>query len=260
MLKSLVDTLTTPSNLFVVLAVLGLVLMLLRWRRSGLSFSVLGLSGLLVFGYTSASELLMAPLVSRFPPLPLETAPAPFGIIIMTSGVNEVHARHTGALMELTDSGDAVPIAALLARRYPQARLVISSGSTLPEPVGPAFGIQRILLAFDVAPDRIAMDTTSASTVERARNSIALVGEDRDQVWWVVASAHRMPRIMGVFRAQGFEPVPYPVDFRWIPPFHPLYTYPLADGLDLSDTAAKEWKGLAFYWLQGHTNSFFPAP
>lgn len=260
MLKSILDFLTTPSNAFVILVVLGLALLVARWRRSGLTCSVVGVLGLLMFGYFSVSDVLMAPLVSRFPPVPLDAMPIPHGIIIMGDGVNEAYAQHTGALLELTESGDAVPIAALLAQRYPQARIIISSGSALPGRDGPAFGIKRILLEFGVASNRISLDAASLNTRERVRNSIELMGDDRDQVWWVVTSAHRMPRVMGVFRAMGVQPYPYPVDFRWTPPFALFYPYPLTHGLRLTDVAADEWKGLAFYWYRGHTSAFFPAP
>ncbi|WP_299553836.1 YdcF family protein [uncultured Tateyamaria sp.] len=260
MLRSSLVFLTTPSNFLVLLIVLGLGLMLMRSRRLGLSCSTLGTMGLLTFGYTSAGELLMAPLVTRFPPVSIDTAPAPHGIVIVGSGVNEVHAQHTGAILELTENGDAVPIAALIAQRYPQARIVVSSGSTLPAPLGPAHGIQRILQEFGVAKDRIAIDPSSTSTVERVRNAINLIGEDKDKTWWVISSAHRMPRVMGVFRTMGMEPLPYPVDFRWIPPFDPLYTYPLTDGLRMTDAAVKEWRGLTLYWYQGHISAYFPSP
>lgn len=260
MLRSIVDFLTTPSNFLILLVVLGLCLILMRRRKSGLYSGAFGTIGLLVFGYSSAGEALMAPLVTRFPPVSLESSPTPDGIVIVGSGVNEVHAQHTGALLELEENGDAVPIVGLLARRYPQARIVVTSGSPLPPPLGPAYGIQRILQEFGVAEGRVSIDAASTNTVERVRNAINLIGEDREKTWWVVTSAHRMPRVMGVFRKMGMEPVPYPVDFRWIPPFDPLYTYHLTDGLEMTDLASKEWRGLILYWYQGHTDTFFPSP
>ncbi|WP_299705030.1 YdcF family protein [uncultured Tateyamaria sp.] len=260
MLRSIVDYVTTPSNFLILLIVLGLCLIVMRWRRLGLFSGALGTIGLLIFGYSSAGEVLMAPLVTRFPPVSPETVPAPDGIVVVGSGINEVHAQHTGALLELKEDGDAVPIVGLLAQRYPRARIVVTSGSPLPPPLGPAYGIQRILQEFGVAKDRIIIDATSANTVERVRNAIALIGEDRKKTWWVITSAHRMPRVIGVFRNMGMEPVPYPVDFRWIPPFDPLYTYHLTDGLRMTDLASKEWRGLALYWYQGHTDTFFPSP
>ncbi|SMD03100.1 YdcF family protein [Primorskyibacter flagellatus] len=263
MIRSLLVFMTTPSNFMVLLVVAGLALFLLRLRRLGFSALVLGTAGLLVFGYTSANELLLAPLVSRFPAMALEEAPEPFGIVLVGGGVNEVHAQRTGALMELTEDGDAIPIAALLARRFPAARIIVSSGSGAsgpPAPLRQADGMRRILLEFGVADDRIDVEGDSGSTFERVRNSIALIGEDKDETWWVLSSAHRMPRVIGTFRKLGMDPVPYPVDFRWIPPFDPFYTYRFTDGLQLTDLAVKEWLGLASYWYQGRTASYFPAP
>ncbi len=260
MLRSFLVFATTPSNFLILLILLGLILLALRWRRLGMGAATLGTAGLLTFGYSSAGELLMAPLVTRFPPVPLETAPEPFGLILVGSGFNEVHANHTGALLELGESGDAVPIAALLAQRYPQARIILVDGSPLPSPLGPAEGMRRVLLEFGVAEDRIVMDTVSTSTFERVQNAIALMGADRDKSWWVITSAHRMPRVMGVFEAQGLAPLPYPVDFRWIPPFDPSYTYPLSGGLQMTDEAMKEWRGLLLYWMEGKIGSYFPSP
>ncbi|WP_299648870.1 YdcF family protein [uncultured Tateyamaria sp.] len=252
--------LTTPSNALVLLIVLGLGLMLLRWRRLGMSAALLGTVGLLTFGYSSAGELLMAPLVSRFAPPDLETVSAPFGIIVTGDGVNEVSSRTTGALMELTEAGDSVPISALLALRYPNAQLILIGGSGHPRPTRPADGMRRILMEFGVDEDRITIDADSLSTHERVTNAMGVIGADRDKTWWLVTSAHRMPRAIGVFRAQGLEPIPYPVDFRWIPPFDPLYTYPLTEGLAMTDTAAKEWLGMLLYRMQGKTQTYFPAP
>ena len=263
MLKSLLVFVTTPSNFLILLVVGGVFLLLLRLRRLGLFTTALGTAGLLIFGYTSANELLLAPLVSRFPAMTLEEPPEPFGIVLVGGGVNEVHAQSTGALMELTEDGDAIPIAALLARRFPDARIIVSSGSGSggpPAPLRQADGMRRILLEFGVADDRIAVEGQSGSTFERVRNSIALIGDDKDETWWVLSSAHRMPRVIGTFRQLGMDPAPFPVDFRWIPPFDPFYTYRFTDGLQLTDLAVKEWLGLTSYWYQGRTSEYFPAP
>ncbi|MEP1612827.1 MAG: YdcF family protein [Roseobacter sp.] len=263
MAMSVLAFITVPSNFLILLIVIGLCLFVLRWRRLGISAIGLGTAGFLTFGYTSAGELLMAPLVSRFPPVVLENAPEPFGIILVGSGINEVHANRTGALMELTEDGDGVPITALLARRFPQAHIIVSSGSGssgTPAPLRPADGIRRILLELGIAEDRITIEPNSGSTFETARNAIALIGEDIDETWWVITSAHRMPRLIGAFRKLGGRPVPYPVDFRWIPPFSPFYTYQFTEGMGMTDTATKEWLGLMMYWYQNKTTNYFPAP
>jgi len=260
MARSALQFILTPSNLFLILTLLGMVFLVIRWRRLGIGFSVLGLGGMLVFGYTSTAEVLMAPLVSRFPAVDATKADPPFGLIVMAGGINEVHATHNNALIELEDGGERVPIAALLARRYPQARLILSGGSSRAQPLREIDGMVRILQSFGVAPERLEVEDRSANTASRARNTLALIGTDQDRDWWLVTSAHKIPRAMGSFRALGFEPIPYPVDFRWIPPFDPSHFYTLPKGLGMTDDAAHEWMGLLFYWMRGRTDSFFPGP
>ena len=120
--------------------------------------------------------------------------------------------------------------------------------------------MERVLHSFGVAPERISVDTQSATTLARVQNTLALVGDDRDAVWWVITPAHRMPRVIGTYRANDFNPVPYPIDFEWIPPIDLTYTYALLDGLRLTDKGAHEWRGLVFYYLRGRTQVLFPAP
>ncbi|MEL6681096.1 MAG: YdcF family protein [Pseudomonadota bacterium] len=263
MLKTIIDFLTTPSTLFLALVCVALIALLARWRRSAISFLTLGIAGFITFGFTSLSEVLIAPLVTRFPPVDLSQTQPPFGLIILGAGLNEVHARHNQALLEFEDGAEAVPTAALLAQRYPNARIIVSGGSGTnfpPEPLRGVDGMRRVLTELGVAEDRIVIDPNSPSTEARARNTLALVGEDTDKVWWVITPAHRMPRLIGTYRKLGFEPVPYPVDFKWIPPFDFTYLYQFSDGLHLTDAGAHEWRGLLFYYLTGKMDTLFPGP
>jgi len=72
-----------------------------------------------------------------------------------------------------------------------------------------------------------------------------------------VTAAYHLPRAIGAFRKVGFPVEPYPVDWRT----RSLRLFPtLGDGLRLTDTAVREWVGLAVYWLTGHSLQLFPAP
>lgn len=263
-MRDLLEFIAKPSNLFVTFIVIGFVLLMLRrLRRLAMSCLALGTAALLTFGYSSAGELLMAPLVSRFPPLKIEEIPEPFGIIVLGGGLNETYAKRTGVPVELGEDGDIVVITAILAKRFPQARIIVSAGSGGPWPAAPlreADGVGRFLTESGISTTRLFIDGLSGSTFERVRNSINLMGEDRDQTWLVIGSAHKMPRVMGTFRTFKMEPLPYPVDFRWIAPFDPFYTYTFASGLRMTDLAAKEWLGLLMYRYQGKITRFFPGP
>lgn len=261
--KSTADFLATPSNLLFLLLLTGLLALLLRARRTGVLCTGLAVGGMVLFGCTALSAALMAPLVTRFPALDVATAPAPFGIILLGGGINEEIAAHYGALLEFAHDEEVVPTAALLAARYPAARIVVSAGRAGDDPAAPlreADGIRRVLIAFGVEARRIAIDAHPDSTVTRVANTIALVGEDRDETWWVITSAHRMPRTIGTYRRAGLDPVPFPVDFRWLPPFEPFALSPILDGLERTDKAVHEWLGLLVYRWTGRTDVLFPGP
>jgi uncharacterized SAM-binding protein YcdF (DUF218 family) len=260
--SSAVDVVTTPSSLFLALSVGGLLCLCAGWRRAATAGLASGTLGVLLFGVTSLSEVVVAPLVSRFPPVELASAEPPHGLIVLGAGLNEVYAAEMGVPMELEDGGEAVPIVALLARRYPQARIIVSGGgSAYPlAPLRAADGMRRLLIDFGVTADRIEVDADSQTTAQRALNTLRLVGDDRDQTWWVITPAHRMPRLIGTYRRHGFDPVAYPIDFKWMPPFSPTYLYGVPDGLALTDAGAKEWFGLVLYYLTGRTDALFPGP
>jgi len=260
--SSIVDVLTTPSSLFLTLSLGGFACLAAGFRRGAFAGLTLGLAGFLGFGVTSLSEVMIAPLVARFPPVDLSLAEPPFGLIVLGAGLNEIYASHMGVPLELEEGGEAVPVAALLARRYPEARIVVSGGGSAwpPAPLRAVDGMRRVLMEFGVAADRIEIDARSQTTAQRAENTLRLIGEDRDKTWWVITPAHKMPRLIGVYRQLGFDPVPYPVDFKWMPPFSLTYFYGLTDGLALTDAAAKEWLGLTLYYMTGKTDALFPGP
>lgn len=257
-----VSVVTTPSSLFLTLSLAGLACLAAGFRRGALVSLTPGLVGVLAFGVTSLSEVLIAPLVARFPPVDLASAEAPFGLIVLGAGLNEVYASHTGVPLELEEGGEAVQVAALLARRYPEARTIVSGGGSAwaPPPLRAADGMRRVLMELGVPAERIRIDAGSQTTIQRVENTLRLVGTDRDRTWWVITPAHRMPRVIGVYRHLGFDPVPYPIDFQRMPPFSLTYLYGLTDGFALTDAGAKEWLGLTLYDLTGKTDTLFPGP
>lgn len=253
-LRGILDFLLVPSNLFFLLAFVALAALFLGRIRLAKGCLAGSVAGFFLFGYSSASELMMIPLDTRFPPLDLATAPPPDGIIVPGGMILEKHAATRGTLVEFSgDGAEAVPTVAILARRYPQARIITSGGDE-------AEGARRILIASGIDPARIQSDPSSGSTTQRVQNVLRLIGEDRTGTWWLVTSAHRMPRTIGTFRKAGLDPVPCPVDYRWIPPTLITWFYGLREGLALTDAAAHEWVGLVFYRVTGKTDTLFPGP
>lgn len=253
-IRSIVDFLLVPSNIFFLLSALALIFILLNRIRLGRNLLASSVIGFFLFGYSSLAELLIIPLDTRFPPLNLDSAAPPDGIIVPGGMINDYAVEKRGALAEFSgDGAEAVPTVAILAKRYPEARIITSG-------VNEADGAKRLLMRFGIDPARIRSDPSAGTTRQNIHNILGLVGRNQEETWWLVASSHRMPRLMGTFRKAGFDPVPYPVDFRWLPPFRPDWFYGFRKGLALTDAATHEWIGLLFYRLTGRTDELFPGP
>jgi uncharacterized SAM-binding protein YcdF (DUF218 family) len=112
-----------------------------------------------------------------------------------------------------------------------------------------------------VPESQMLFENRSRNTFENAAFTKELVKPRPGEDWLLVTSAYHMPRAMGIFRAQGMNPLAFPVDYR---------TYgngqdfrPLADGslaIRNFETAAREWVGLLVYRLTGKTDALLPGP
>ncbi len=230
--------------------------------RRGARRAALGcLAVLLVIGVAPAGALLIAPLENRFPQPPANLPP-PYGVVVLGGAIDDDISRARGQAT-FDEGAERLTETAILARRYPTARIVYTGGSNslLGRPSNEAEEARRLLAAMGVDPQRITLETRSRNTDENARFTAALVHPEPDQTWLVVTSAHHMPRAMGLFRKAGFAAVADPVDYRteggrgdW------RVSASLPRGLALFDLAAHEWVGLAAYRLSGRVDAWFPGP
>ena len=150
---------------------------------------------------------------------------------------------------------------AMLARHFPDIPIIVAAGSgdVRGERATEAAAIAPYLEALGIAPSRVTLEAVSRNTFENAVESWRRIGPEPGGRWLLVTSAFHMPRAMGVFRAAGWDPVPYPVDYlvsgqeRW-----PVLA-PAARWLDLR-LAVHEYAGLLGYYLAGYSNTLFPGP
>jgi uncharacterized SAM-binding protein YcdF (DUF218 family) len=246
-----------PGNLLVLLLVAALVW---RWRgrrRRGLGMVVLVALALLAITALPAGEWLVAPLEERFP---VPALPERVDGIVVLGGAVETRTSR-GSEVHLNDSADRVVEAAVLARRYPEAKLLASGGdgNLIPEGGEQEADLTRdLLIALGVAPERILVEDRSRNTIENAIYSRDMAQPKPGEAWLLVTSAWHMPRAVGCFRHAEFDVLPYPVDFRAAAKKDWLFS--LSRHLALLDIAAKEWVGLVSYRLLGRIDSVFPAP
>ena len=250
-----------PSNLMLVLALSGAALARTRFARAGWRLTVGSLLVLAVGGFSPLGNVLMLPLEQRFPAWDAARGP-PDGIVVLGGSISpEVSAARD--VVALNEAAERVTVAVELARRYPSARVVFSggNGALVPGERTEAEAAQRLFESFGIAPARVIAEDRSRNTVENAVFSRQLAMPKAGERWLLVTSAYHMPRAVGVFRQAGFLIEPYPVDWRTRGPQDTLRLFSSAsEGLARTDTAVREWVGLAVYWLTGRSSELFPGP
>jgi uncharacterized SAM-binding protein YcdF (DUF218 family) len=250
-----------PVNFLIGLGLLGVVLLATRMAWLGRRLLVASLLLLAVFGFSPLGNLLLYPLEQRFPPWDA-TGGAPDGIIVLGGPVDPdlSVAHHTPAV---TSSPDRMITGAALAQRYPNARLVYTGGSArlISNDAKEADYAAEIFESLGIAKSRLIMERLSRNTAENAAFTKDLVKPKPGERWLLVTSAFHMPRSVGLFRKVGFAVEPYPVDWRVGGREDLLsFTNVAGDGLGRTDTAVREWIGLAAYRLTGRIDELLPGP
>lgn len=260
-LSKTLGAMVTPTNLLIELGLVGALLMLTRFARLGRRLLVTSIVLLAVCGFTPLGKLLLYPLDNRFPPWDPARG-APDGIVILGGPIDPdvSDAHHT----PVTRSGaDRLIAGAVLAARYPNARIVFSGGSAnlISHENKEADYAEEILVSLGVPKSRLTMERQSRNTYENAIFSKALVMPKEGERWLLVTSAYHMPRSVGLFRKAGFAIESYPVDwsvggFSDLISFNNFALY----GLIRTDLAMREWIGMVAYRLAGRSDALFPGP
>ncbi|MGA9089475.1 MAG: YdcF family protein [Bradyrhizobium sp.] len=250
-----------PVNFLIGAGVLGTILLATRWKSLGRKLMIVSLVLLALCGFSPLGSLLLYPLEQRFPPWDASRG-APDGIIVLGASIEaEISAAHNTPVVR--DAPDRIIAAAALARRYPKARIVFSGGSAdlMSGGTREADFAGAVFESLGVAKSRLTMERRSRNTQENAEFSKALVAPKEGERWLLVTSAFHMPRSIGLFRKAGFAVEPYPVDWRVGGRGDLLAFSSVAiDGLARTDTAVREWIGLAAYRATGKIDTLLPGP
>ncbi len=249
--------LANPATLLGIL-VLGNALAAIAGRRklaSGLlAFSV---ALILAFGVLPGATWLSLPLEARFPPAP--RLPAQVAGIIALGGTERVEQSAAWGQPTLSDPA---PIVALLAlgRKYPDARLVFTGGTRArhDKSLSEAVVVKRFINELGTNERAIIYEDRSRNTYENAIFTRALVAPKPGEAWILVCEAMSMPRAVGVFRAAGWDVIPYPAGYLTARRAGPLVSFDILGGFDLAYVALHEWVGLLVYRIMGYTNALFP--
>jgi uncharacterized SAM-binding protein YcdF (DUF218 family) len=256
-----VGLLTSAGTLLLLCCLAGLWLTRHRRRSSfGRALLWIGIGGFVVVVLLPVDQWALLPLEDRFPQVTQPPAHVD-GIIVLGGAVMPDLAADRG-IPALDDAAERMTTAVALALRYPTARLVFTggSGALVPGETTEADVARTLFTSLGIAPERLTMENASRTTFENAVMTRALLQPQPGQTWILVTSAVHMPRGVGVFRAVGWQVLPWPVGFKsghslrlWLPGG-------LGERLVLLDEAMHEWIGLVAYRLMGRTDALLPGP
>ena len=251
-ISKLVGLLILAETWLILILILSLVARWRGWFRLANGAQAAALAALLALTALPVGDWVLDPLESRYPVNPPLNAP-PDGIVVLGGAVESLKWRATGQV-HLNDHAERVTEAAILALRFPNARIVLSGGAATLRPIGGALPSEATAMAafltqIGVDPSRLLTEDQSRNTAGNAEFSLALARPKPGEHWLLVTSASHMHRSMAAFERAGWTGMTaWPVDFSSPPGGHG-WTWDLAQNLGFVNRAVKEYVGIVSYAL-----------
>lgn len=251
--------LAAPSHFFVFLLLLGFLPFFPRLLKRVLR----GLSAFffMIMLAVPVGEWALLPLEACYekalPPTQVD------GVIVLGGGISERITEERKSMM-LSSAANRLLALVMLLKDFPQAKLVYTggSGSVLYRDFHEADYAKQFLDRVEAHPERLIRENQSRNTYENALYTKPFFAEMPGQSWLIVTSAFHMPRAMGLFEQIGKGSstrfFPYVTDFKTIGRFRPEFRFDLPSNLEKLDMAVKEYIGLFFNHLMGHSQKLWP--
>jgi uncharacterized SAM-binding protein YcdF (DUF218 family) len=250
-----------PGNLLLLLVLWGAARLLASRGKRGLRLVLLAAVLMLATATLPVAEWLAAPLENRFPALADE--PQRVDGIVLLGGAIHTRISQSRGRVAVNDAADRMVGAVELARRHPEARILVTGGdgSVIPRGLHEADFMRVLLIELGIAPERIVLERESRNTWENAVDSLAVAKPAPGETWLLVTTAMHMPRSVGCFRRAGWGSIiPFPVDYRTTKRIVVQLTFGFPEDLGLLNLVVREWDGLVAYYALGRTDALFPAP
>ena len=258
-LSKLVWLIIAPESLLLLLVLAAWVLLArgaTRWAKRILGLATLSMLALTLL---PVGEWVLYPLETRFAPNPV--LPQRVDGIIVLGGAEDALRTAAWDQVVVNDAAERFLASVALYRRFPEAKLLFTSGSGSPlDQAHKGADVARKLYAeqgLDLS--RIVFEDQSRNTVENAVLSKAIVKPAPGQTWILLTSAFHMPRSVGIFCKVGWPVVAYPVDHRTVRGSLLRANTGLVGNLGDLSIGVREWVGLVAYYFTGKTTALFPA-
>lgn len=248
-----------PGGLIFLLVLLALLLR----KRGRLQTAVLIFTLLVIFlsGNRWVSFALARSIEWRY--LPLDPVPTVDAIVVLGGGTES--EQFPRPLVEVNSAGDRILYAGSLYQQGKAEHILLSGGNISwlsGRTTTPAEEMARVLELMEIPRDAMWLQTRSKNTYEDALYSSQMLKENGVETVLLVTSAQHMPRSVALFRHQGIEVIPAPVDYtvtqsNWDNLFRfDLQTtlvnlVPQSGSMSLVSSVLKEYIGMWVYHLRG---------
>lgn len=241
-----------PGNVILVLVLLAFLALLVRLRGLAVFLLFITLVVAMLPTVFGASDWLGWHLERRVEkPASL---PASVDGIIVLGGSIEWQISQEQAQLNLNAAAERMVAAAALARRFPDAHLVLTGvyRETIPLDFRPQASPQSMFAGAEFADRQVTFIGEARSTYEEGLLALETVRPGPGENWLLVTSAMHMPRAQAVFSTLGWNVIPWPVDYR-APATPRLLNLNMnfSDRLAHFDAVIREWAALIIYERTG---------
>jgi uncharacterized SAM-binding protein YcdF (DUF218 family) len=220
---------------------------------------------LLIFGIMPTGYNMLVYLEGRYETAVINNNNPPDGIIVMGGAMDEALSTLYGQVVAY-DSFERMTAFLELARRFEnnETKLAFTGGSAAllkkdgQRDLTEAEAAALFFMEQSFPVERIIFEDKSRTTFENAKYCNELFTPSDNENWIVVTSAFHMPRTINVFKAQGWDIKPYPVDYRTDLKYVLVPNLDILKNLNYTRIAIHEWVGNAIYYLSGKSASFLP--
>jgi uncharacterized SAM-binding protein YcdF (DUF218 family) len=263
-LSKVVQFCIEPLNWVIVFVFLGMLFLALRKSDLCRRFLILALFDLLVVGWLPISELGLRSLEDAVPKTSLVnlSESGVGGIIILGGAIEGGEIAIDRGEISINSSAERVTKAFELIRKYPQLPFIFSgySGRINPKGISEADAFKQLIQEQGLAEltEKTAhYENQSRNTYENVLfmkpmiQDIGLKSESGVlKPWLLITSASHMYRSIKIFKKQGIEVLPLPVDYQtannlsWT-------SFDLVDGAQNWNRLVHEVIGIFAYWVTG---------
>ncbi len=212
-LSKLFTFLFLPPGIFIVLILIGIVLLLVNRRKTGIV--ILTLTAILIYllSIEPVKDRILLPLENAFP-YPGK-AELNCEAIVVLGGGKISHSPEEGGKAAVTPQVAKRLYTAFKVWKRIKNPLVVSGGKVFNEKAEPeSSAMKRFLTNLGILDKEIIEEDKSKNTFQNGVFTYKILSKKGIKKICLVTSAYHMPRSYKIFRSVGFSVIPVPADYR----------------------------------------------